>query len=442
MQIAVVGTGYVGLVTGVCLADVGHAVTCVDLDKAKVEKLKAGVPPIFEPGIEGLLKRNLEQGRVKFTTDLAEAMKGAACIFIAVGTPQGEDGSADLGAVLKVAKDVGRLATSDVVVIVKSTVPVGTCDAVEKTIAQELKARGSALRARVASNPEFLKEGMAIEDFMKPDRVVVGVTDPADEPLFRELYKPFIIDDPGKLMIMERRSSEMTKYGANAMLATRISFMNELARLAEAVGANIDDVRRGIGADPRIGKKFLYAGPGYGGSCFPKDVAALRKTGETKGVELKVLNAVMEANEAQKVWAAAKVKQHFKDVRGKRLAVWGLAFKPGTDDVRESPAITIIEELVKHGATVVGHDPQAIGTFKVEVGELAGLTYSATAFDALKDADGVVLVTEWSEYKRPDWTKVKGLMRGHAAFDLRNQWSGEELRRLGFHYDCVGRPRA
>ncbi len=442
MQIVVVGSGYVGLVTGVCLADVGHHVICVDNNDEKIKKLRGGKPPIFEPGLDGLMQRNTEHERLSFTTDLGSALKGAEVVFIAVGTPQGEDGSADLQYVKAVAKDVGAKAQNDMLVIVKSTVPVGTCDAVEQVVTAELKKRSSPLKLIVASNPEFLKEGTAIEDFMRPDRIIAGVEDPAAEEPLREMYRPFIIDDPGKLMIMDRHSSELTKYGANAMLATRISFMNELARLCEKVGADIDNVRRGMGADARIGKKFLYAGPGYGGSCFPKDVQALMRTAEERGVELKVLNSVEDANKAQKLFAAEKIKRHFGDLKGKHVALWGLAFKPGTDDVREAPAKTIVDFLVKHGATVAAHDPEGAKNFAFEMGELKGLTYAKSAYDALKGADALVLVTEWSEYRRPNWDKAAQLMRSKVVFDFRNQYQYSHVKAEGFHYECIGRPDA
>lgn len=440
MQICVVGSGYVGLVTGVCMAEVGHTVTCVDNNIEKTKKLRDGILPIYEPGLEKLVKRNVEHQRLFFTTDLAAATNASEAVFIAVGTPQGEDGSADLQYVLAVARDIGKAATRDLLVIVKSTVPVGTCDKVNAAMQAELKARKSSLKITVASNPEFLKEGTAIDDFMKPDRIVVGVNDKASEELFREMYKPFVTDDPGKLFIMDHYSSELTKYGANAMLATRISFMNELARLCDIVGANIDNIRLGMGADPRIGKKFLYAGPGYGGSCFPKDVQALIKTGETMGSPMDVLAAVSKTNLKQKIYAASKVKNHFGDLTGKKIALWGLAFKPGTDDIRDAPAITIITELIKHGAKVAAHDPEGTPNFKREVGALAGLTYEQTAYDALKGADALVLVTEWPEYKRPNWKKVKEAMRTPVVFDFRNQYSKEALEKDGFHYECIGRP--
>ena len=439
MQITVIGSGYVGLVTGVCLAEVGHSVVCVDANQDKIAKLKNGEPPIYEPGLATLLKRNIEHERLSFTTDLASALKGSACAFIAVGTPQGEDGSADLQYVKAVAESIGKTATGDLLAVVKSTVPVGTCDIVEGILKAELAARKASFRVPVASNPEFLKEGTAIDDFMKPDRIIVGVEDESATELLREMYRPFILDDPGRLFVMDRHSSELTKYGANAMLATRISFMNELARLCEKVGADIDHVRRGMGADPRIGRKFLYAGPGYGGSCFPKDVAALVRTASEHKVDLQVLSAVTAANEQQKTWVASKVKNHFGNLEGKRIALWGLAFKPGTDDVRDAPAKTIARHLISHGATVVGHDPEGLPNFKLEMGELAGLSYAASAYDALNGADAVILVTEWSEYKRPNWEKAKGLMRTLAVFDLRNQYSRGVLEKLGFYYESVGR---
>jgi UDPglucose 6-dehydrogenase len=440
MQICVVGSGYVGLVTGVCMAEVGHTVTCVDNNLQKVKNLQDGILPIYEPGLEKLVKRNVEHQRLFFTTDLAKAANESSAVFIAVGTPQGEDGSADLQYVLGVSKEIGKHATRDLLVIVKSTVPVGTCDLVDQALQVELSARKSSLRLTVASNPEFLKEGTAIDDFMKPDRIIVGVKSKEAEDLFHHMYKPFITDDPGKLFIMDHYSSELTKYGANAMLATRISFMNEMSRLCDIVGANIDNIRLGMGADPRIGKKFLYAGPGYGGSCFPKDVQALIKTGERHGTKLEVLEAVSRTNKLQKHYVSDKIKKHFGNLTGKNIAVWGLAFKPGTDDVREAPAITIVEELLKNGAQVSAHDPEGTPNFKQEVGELKGLSYVETAYDALKGADALVLVTEWPEYKRPNWQKAKELMRTPTVFDFRNQYSFEGMANDGFHYECVGRP--
>jgi UDPglucose 6-dehydrogenase len=439
MRIAVVGTGYVGLVTGVCLAEVGHYVVGIDTNADKIHKLKAGIAPIYEPGIEALLKRNAGHERLTFTTDLAAAIRDCDCVFIAVGTPPGEDGAADLQYVKAVATAIGQHAQTSMLVIVKSTVPVGTCDAVEAVLVAELKKRGSTLHLPVVSNPEFLKEGTAIDDFMKPDRIIAGTEDEGAREKLRQMYQPFVVDDPSRLYLMDRHSSELTKYGANAMLATRISFMNELARLCEKVGANIDQVRLGMGADPRIGRKFLYAGPGYGGSCFPKDVAALVKTGSAQGLELAVINAVESANVAQKLWVAGKLKRHFGSLKGKRIAVWGLAFKPGTDDVREAPAKTIIEVLLGDGAVVCAHDPEAMRNFGVEIRPFAALSYAKSAYDALEGVDALVLVTEWSEYKRPNWKKIKGLMRTSAVFDFRNQYDGEQLVKNGFFYECIGR---
>jgi len=443
MRIAVIGTGYVGLVTGTCLAEVGHSVTCVDLDERKIKLLRDAKSPIFEPGLEPLIAQNIEHERLFFTTNLEEALKGADVAFIAVGTPEGEDGSADLSYVRAVAKSLGEKCSGNLLAIVKSTVPVGTCDIVDQIIQDTLKSRGAKHQVTVASNPEFLKEGAAVNDFLHPDRIVAGVTNEQDTETLRELYTVFVIDDPSKLFIVDRRSSELIKYGSNAMLATRISFMNELARLCEKVGADIDNVRRGMGSDPRIGRKFLWAGPGYGGSCFPKDVAALVKTGDQYGVSLDVLKSVTTANEAQKKHGAKKILDHFSGkLQGKTVAVWGLAFKPGTDDVREAPAITIIEMLLDAGANVIGHDPQGQDNFSREIGSKKNLSYVEDAYDAVKNADALVLVTEWPEYKRPNFEKIASLMRSKNLFDLRNQWSFKNLKNQGFHYQCIGRPDA
>ncbi len=441
MRIAVVGTGYVGLVTGTCLAEVGHHVVCVDLDERKVKMLRESKSPIYEPGLEPLIQQNIEHERLHFTTNLSEALKGADVAFIAVGTPEGEDGSADLSYVKSVAKSLGETCSGNVLAIVKSTVPVGTCDLVDQIIHETLAARHAKHRVTVASNPEFLKEGAAVNDFMHPDRIVAGVTNEQDAETLRELYSVFVIDDPSKLFIVDRRSSELIKYGSNAMLATRISFMNELARLCEKVGADIDNVRRGMGSDVRIGRKFLWAGPGYGGSCFPKDVAALIRTGDQYGVPLGVLKSVTSANEAQKHHGAKKVLTHFgNNLQGKCIAIWGLAFKPGTDDVREAPALTIINSLLNAGAQVIAHDPQGQANFSREIGSKKHLSYVDNAYDAVKNADALVLITEWPEYKRPNFEKLGTLMRSKNIFDLRNQWSFRALKNLGFHYECIGRP--
>lgn len=441
MRIAVIGTGYVGLVTGTCFAEVGHDVVCVDINAEKVKMLQGGVSPIFEPGLDAVIQRNIQHERLHFTTKLSDAVRDADAIFIAVGTPEGEDGSADLSYVLAAAREIGSTVASGVVVVVKSTVPVGTCDLVEAEIKSTLAKRGAKFEIAVASNPEFLKEGTAVDDFMKPDRVVIGTSDPAVVKTFEEIYRPFVTDDPGKLYFMDRRSSELTKYSANAMLATRISFMNEIARLCDAVGANVDQIRRGMGADSRIGRKFLYSGPGYGGSCFPKDVEALLKTGEKYHVELAVLNAVTDANERQKQYVADKIVKHFGgSLKGKRIGVWGLAFKPGTDDVRESPSLTIIETLLAAGAEVIGHDPEGAKNFARTIGDKKGLTYTDDAYHACEGADAMVLVTEWSEYKRPNWDKLGRLMRTKAIFDFRNQYTRAGVESKGFNYCCIGRP--
>lgn len=441
MKVVVIGTGYVGLVTGTCLAEVGHTVTCVDVNREKIERLKQGISPIYEPGLDALIVRNIGHERLFFTTELAAALPDCEAVFIAVGTPEGDDGSADLRIVKAVAESIGTLAATNMMVIVKSTVPVSTCDEVETIISAKLKERHLDLRLPVASNPEFLKEGAAIDDFMRPERIVVGVQDDQHRAVFEDLYKPFVIDDPGRLTFMSRRASELTKYGSNAMLATRISFMNELSRLCEKVGANIDDVRRGMGSDTRIGRKFLYAGPGYGGSCFPKDVEALVKTGAKYDMHLSVLEAVQSANRQQRLHVAEKLSRHFgHQLNGMKIAVWGLAFKAGTDDVRESPAQAIIAKFLAEGAQVIAHDPEATENFARLMGDQTRLTYSQDAYHALNGANALVLITDWSEYKRPNWSKVAKLMGANpAVFDFRNQYDFSILKAKGFHYECVGR---
>lgn len=440
MRIVMIGTGYVGLVTGTCFAEIGHNVTCIDVDSEKIKSLSDGVSPIFEPGLEPMMRNNLEQNRLKFSTDLGAALEGAECAFIAVGTPEGEDGSADLKYVYKVATDIGRLASNSLMVVTKSTVPVGSGDRVEEMIHKELEDRSVNHKISVTSNPEFLKEGDALSDFMRPDRIIVGVCSEDDTQMFREIYRPFVLDDPSKLLSMDRRSSELTKYGANAMLATRISFMNELSILCEKLGADVDHVRRGMGSDPRIGRKFLYAGPGYGGSCFPKDVQALMNTGSQNGVEFSVLKAVTDVNNKQKLRVAEKVQRYFGDLKGRKIAVWGLAFKPGTDDVREAPAKTIIESLISWGARVSAHDPEALETFKRSLGDQPLVSYFEDAYDALDGADALVLITEWSEYRRPNWNIIEEKLKSKVIFDLRNQFDPASVMESGFHYQCVGRP--
>ena len=435
MKIAVVGTGYVGLVTGSCLADVGMDVTCVDVDAKKIENLKKGVLPIYEPGLEDIVERNTKAGRLKFTTRLADAVKGAEAAFIAVGTPPGEDGSADLRYVLAVAKEIGETMTDYLVVVTKSTVPVGTAEKVRRELQAALTARGSSLGFDVASNPEFLKEGAAIEDFMKPDRIVCGVESERAQEVLARLYKPFTLNGH-PVYFMDVPSAEMTKYAANAMLATKISFMNDIANLCELLGADVNEVRKGIGSDPRIGPRFIYAGIGYGGSCFPKDVKALVRTGRESGYELRILQAVEDVNESQKHVLFAKVKKHFGDLKGRHFAMWGLSFKPETNDMREAPALVICEQLTSAGATVTAYDPVAVDEAKHMIGDR--ISYAPDAYAALDGADALLLVTEWREFRVPDWDRVKQALKQPVVFDGRNVYSGAELRELGFTYTGIG----
>jgi UDPglucose 6-dehydrogenase len=440
LKITILGTGYVGLVTGTCLAEIGHDVYCVDLDEKKIAGLKDGISPIYEPGIEDLIKRNIEQGRLHFTTNFAETLKDCLAVFIAVGTPETPSGSADLSQVRAISQTIGQKLDREMFVVVKSTVPVGTCDEVQEIINQELKTGKKSFTVDVLSNPEFLREGNAIEDFMKPDRIVVGANTARGGEFMQLLYQHFITDDPTKLQIVDRRSSELAKYASNSMLATRISFMNELSRFCELVGADIDNVRRAMGSDPRIGKKFLYAGPGYGGSCFPKDVKALINSGESKNFNFSILNAVDEANDAQYSFVAQKIKDHFSDLSGKKIAIWGLAFKPGTDDVRETPAAAIVDHLLEWGANVVAHDPKGAKNFEELFGQRDRLTFAKSAMTAIDGADAVVLVTEWPEYKQPDWDKVGAKLRTKVVFDFRNQYNAKILKEKGYFYRCIGRP--
>lgn len=450
MKIAVIGSGYVGLVTGTCLAEVGHEIICVDHDPLKLERLKAGICPIFEPALEDYMKRNISHERLIFSDNLAKAVQTSALVFIAVGTPEKEDGSADLSSVMAVAGAVAEHADHDFMLVVKSTVPVGTCDAIQSKIEEVLAKRISGKKIpsiKVASNPEFLREGSAVEDFMHPERIIIGIKNPADRSLFEELYQPFIADDPARLILMDRRSSELTKYGANTMLASRITMMNELAILCDKVGANIDEIRRGMGSDSRIGKRFLHAGPGFGGSCFPKDVEALIKTSEQYGFDFKTLKATKEANHRQKLYALEKVSHWINkhQLSGGKIALWGLAFKPGTDDVRESPSLLMVQQLLTQtNCTIYAYDPRGIENFAKQVGEQQRLKYVGDAYLCLEDAHAVLLVTDWPEFKKPNWEKVRKLMhQKHAAiFDFRNQYSFEKLASLGFHYECIGRPDA
>jgi len=441
MNITVMGTGYVGLVSGTCLAEIGHAVSCVDVDLVKIENLKKGISPIFEPGLSELIKRNIRHDRLQFTTDSIAAIQASSVIFIAVGTPEGEDGSADLRYVLEVAKIIGQSTLRTQLIIIKSTVPVGTNAQVRQIVEEEIARRGLSFPMIFASNPEFLKEGAAIDDFMRPERIVVGLQDNLGRDEFMEIYAPFVQDDPSKILFMDIPSSELTKYASNAMLATRISFMNELAQLVDHVGGNIDEIRRGMGLDGRIGRKFLYAGPGYGGSCFPKDVEALIRTGHSVDIELSVLKGTNQANQKQKKYITNKVRRYFNDdVQGKCIAVWGLAFKPGTDDVRDTPSYTFIRSLIEAGASIKAHDPEAMDTFSRLMGPTSQIKYCQDCYDAAEGADAVVLLTEWAEYKRPNFTKIGESMRHKAIFDFRNQYRFSELSGLGFYYECIGRP--
>jgi UDPglucose 6-dehydrogenase len=438
MKITVVGTGYVGLVSGACLAEVGNDVLCLDLNPDKIRILNEGGIPIHEPGLDQVVARNVAAGRLHFTTNIEDAVRFGTVQFIAVGTPPDEDGSADLQYVLGAARNIGRLMTDYKVVIDKSTVPVGTADKVRAAIAEELASRGVEVPYSVVSNPEFLKEGAAVEDFMRPDRIVVGAEDDQAINLMRALYAPFQRNHE-KLVIMDVRSAELTKYAANAMLATRISFMNELAVLAEKLGADIEQVRQGIGSDPRIGRHFLYAGCGYGGSCFPKDVKALIKTAADAGQALKVLQAVEDANDAQKLVLVEKIVRRFgEDLSGKHFALWGLAFKPNTDDMREAPSRVLIAELFRRGASVTAYDPVAMDESRRIFGEERRLSYAARPMEALEGADALVIVTEWKEFRSPDFSAIRNALKSPAIFDGRNMYAPELLAANGLEYEAIG----
>ena len=442
MKVCVIGTGYVGLVTGTCLADMGHDVVCQDIDATKIAKLERGELPIYEPGLTELVHANTRQNRLVFTTDLTRGLQDAELCFIAVGTPPGEDGSADLRYVLQAAEDIARRMHRDLLIAVKSTVPVGTCDEVHKRVGDALAARGVHVEYDVVSNPEFLKEGMAIDDFMRPDRIVIGARHTRAAELMRRLYKPFI-KNGHPFLVMDVRSSELTKYAANAMLATRISLMNELANLCDQTGADIMQVRQGVGSDKRIGMSFLYAGAGYGGSCFPKDVLALAQLAHQHGLRADMLEAVERVNHAQKSLLAERIFKHFEGrLDGKRIAVWGIAFKPKTDDIREAPAVTLIEKLTAAGANVIAHDPEAMPNARTRFANNTRLHFVDEPYAALEDADALALVTEWGLYRDPDFERMRALMRGNAIFDGRNQYEPAEVRRLGFSYQGIGRGRA
>ncbi|MEO7457359.1 MAG: UDP-glucose/GDP-mannose dehydrogenase family protein [Gemmatimonadaceae bacterium] len=431
MNITVVGSGYVGLVVGACLAETGNSVTCADVDAGKIEGLKKNVLPIYEPGLDDYVERNQGQDRLNFTTDIPSALASADVVFIAVGTPPDEDGSADLRHVLSVAEQIGQHMTREVVVVTKSTVPVGTAAKVAEAV-----SRHAQLPFHMCSNPEFLKEGAAIDDFMKPDRVVIGVESDHARSVMAELYAPFV--RTGKpILFMDLPSAEMTKYAANAMLATRISFMNEIANLCEIVGADVDQVRKGIGSDGRIGPAFLFPGPGYGGSCFPKDVKALVRTARSHDVPLRVLDAVEQANDAQKHRLFAKVTRALGSVEGKRIAIWGLAFKPNTDDMREAPSLVLIEELLNAGATVVAHDPVAMHETERRIGR--SVEYAASGYEAIEGADALIVVTDWNEYRHPDFKRILAALRTPVVVDGRNLYDARKMRSLGFTYDSIGR---
>ena len=437
MNIAIVGTGYVGLVTGTCFAETGVNVTCVDVNAEKIENLQKGTIPIYEPGLEDMVQRNVNAGRLHFTTALENCLDNVDIVFSAVGTPPDEDGSADLSYVLAVAKTIGANMKKYTLVVTKSTVPVGTAHKVKDTIQAELDKRGVSIEFDVASNPEFLKEGNAIDDFMSPDRVVVGVESERAKKLMTKLYKPFMMLN-SRVIFMDIPSAEMTKYAANSMLATRISFMNDIANLCELVGADVNMVRDGIGSDSRIGRKFLYPGCGYGGSCFPKDVKALIKTAEQNGYPMRVLKAVEEVNETQKSLLFEKLEKIFNgDLEGKTIALWGLAFKPGTDDMREAPALVLIEKLRKAGCVVRAYDPAAMGESKRRIGDT--IFYACDMYDALLDADALMLVTEWKEFRLPAWGVVKKTMKQPVILDGRNIYDAKELQDLGFVYRCIGK---
>lgn len=430
-RIAVIGSGYVGLVTGTCFAETGNKVVCVDIDASKVASMQAGKIPIYEPHLEVLFERNIRQDRLSFTTDLAAAVQGAEIVFLALPTPPGEDGSADLSAVLGVAEKIGHILTTYTVIVDKSTVPVGTADKVHAAI-----AKNSTTAFDVVSNPEFLREGFAVDDFMKPDRVVIGSRSERAKALMSELYGPFVRQG-NPILFMDEKSAELTKYAANAFLATKITFMNEVANFCEKVGANVDDVRIGMGADTRIGKRFLFPGIGFGGSCFPKDVQALVRSGSEVDYPFSIIDAVLAVNDRQKLRLTDKVRHHFGDLSDKHFALWGLAFKPDTDDIREAPALYIIDALLEAGASITAYDPEAMANVKERYGDR--IHYAATAYEALDDKDALLIATEWSAFRNPDLGAIKSRLKQPCIFDGRNLFSPEKMAREGFHYTSIGR---
>ncbi|TFG89552.1 MAG: UDP-glucose/GDP-mannose dehydrogenase family protein [Candidatus Atribacteria bacterium] len=437
MRIVVVGSGYVGLVTGTCFAESGVNVTCVDVDMKKIDQLNEGSIPIYEPGLEGMIRRNVEKRRLYFSTDLNEAIEGSEVIFIAVGTPPEDDGSADLKNVLAVAREIGRVLKNHIVVVTKSTVPVGTSEKIRRTIQDELGKRNVIVPFDMASNPEFLKEGAAVEDFLKPERIVIGIDNEETGEIMRRLYLPFVLNNH-PILFMDIASAEITKYAANAMLATRISFINEIANLCDILGADINHVRKGIGSDSRIGSKFLYPGTGYGGSCFPKDVKAIIKTARDNGYELNVIKAVEKANEYQKNVIYSKIVSHFNNIlNDKVIGIWGLSFKPKTDDIREASSLVLIEKLLNAGAKVKAYDPAAINEAKKQIG--GRIEYAVDPYEALIDIDALALMTEWSEFHLPDFNRMAENMKEKVIFDGRNIYDPAELKRLGFIYFGIGR---
>jgi len=432
MNIAVVGTGYVGLVTGTCLAETGNTVICVDINEEKVKKMKEGVVPIYEPHLDVLFHRNIKAGRLSFTTSLADAIEKASIIFLALPTPPGEDGSADLSYILGVANDLGKIIKDYKVIVDKSTVPVGTADKVREAVAKHAKVAFD-----VVSNPEFLREGFAVDDFLKPDRVVIGASSEKARKIMEELYKPYVRQG-NPIIFMDEKSAELTKYAANAFLATKITFMNEIANLCEKLGADVDMVRIGIGSDDRIGKRFLFPGIGYGGSCFPKDVQALAKSATEVNYDFSILSSVMEVNEKQKTIIIPKIKNYFSNnLKGKHFAVWGLAFKPDTDDIREAPALYVIEELLAAGATVTAYDPEAMENVKKVFGDK--IKFAADQYEALNNADALIIATEWSLFRTPDFDKVSSLLKHKVIFDGRNLYSLEQMKKLNYYYCSIGR---
>jgi len=441
MKITIIGTGYVGLVSGTCFAEMGNKVTCIDVDTNKIEKLKQGIIPIFEPGLEDMVQRNFENKTLNFSTKLSENLEKCDIAFIAVGTPMGDDGSADLKYVLQVAKEIGEHMTHPLIVVDKSTVPVGTADKVSATIQEALNKRKVDISFQVVSNPEFLKEGDAINDFMKPDRVVIGSDDAETTEKMRALYSPFFRSGSARLITMDVRSAEMTKYVANAMLATKISFMNEVANICELVGADVNDVRIGIGSDSRIGYSFIYPGSGYGGSCFPKDVKALYKTASEHGYQANLIGAVEAVNDKQKLVMAKKVVKRFgEDLTGKTFAVWGLSFKPDTDDMREAPAIYVIKELIQRGANIRAYDPKAMTEAKEHyLKDVKGVTYCKSKYEAIVDADAMILLTDWKEFRIPDFEELKARLKSPIVFDGRNQYNDKMMKEKGFEYFQIGK---